>query len=250
LRDRILDRWLGIVLVLLGVAATVWLAFTGQLELYIHPRYVIFSVVMAALGGALAILAIAVAPEPTHHDDADHVRRPLLSGVRFASAAALVLVAVGVLVVLPPATLSASTAQQREVNSTALDEPADSTELQGADSTSFTVKTWASVLRSGPTPDYLATHPLDVVGIVLPDADDPDNVFFVARFSITCCAVDATPIGVAVYEPGWSASLAEGDWVRVAGSVDFTPSSSSSEIYAVIPDTIEPVSEPDDPYLY
>ena len=44
-----LRRWWGVILILVAVCATVWLAATQQLVLYIHPRYVVFTVIMAVI---------------------------------------------------------------------------------------------------------------------------------------------------------------------------------------------------------
>ena len=40
-------RWQGVLLIVAALVATVWLAATNQLILYIHPRYVVFTVIMA-----------------------------------------------------------------------------------------------------------------------------------------------------------------------------------------------------------
>ena len=54
--ERLLARWKGVVLSLIGVVSTLWLAATGRLGLYIHPRYFEFSVILAAV----AVVAFAV----------------------------------------------------------------------------------------------------------------------------------------------------------------------------------------------
>lgn len=60
--ERLLTRWKGVVLSLIGVVSTLWLAATGQLGLYIHPRYFEFSVVLAVMAGVLLVLAFAIVP--------------------------------------------------------------------------------------------------------------------------------------------------------------------------------------------
>ena len=39
-------RWQGIALCVAALVSTVWLAVTNQLILYIHPRYIVFTVIM------------------------------------------------------------------------------------------------------------------------------------------------------------------------------------------------------------
>ena len=55
-----LDRWKGVALAALGVVATLWLAATGRLGLYIHPRYFVFTVIMAVVAVVVLVAAFAV----------------------------------------------------------------------------------------------------------------------------------------------------------------------------------------------
>jgi len=247
----------GLILSLIGIVATVWLGFTGRLGLYIHPRYTVFTLIMALLAGVIAVIAFTVVPgkDDEHgHDDAPPPTRRgrVLRRGKTAGLVAIVVVAMFALLVLPPSTLSAATAQERTVNAAAPAPNSSSIDsiLTGADTSTFTVKDWSLYLRMGASDDFLASHPAEVVGFVSADPDDPQNVFYVTRFTITCCAVDATPIGLAVYLPGWSDRYHEGDWVSVNGSIVANPSSSSAEPFAIAPSQVSPVAEPPEPYVY
>lgn len=245
--DRLRSRWLGIALTLIGVISIGALALSGQLELYIHPRYTVFTVIMAVLAGAASIAAILVVPND-HHDDA-HV-----TPARFPRAAALggVLLLVGAIVallVIPPTTLSASTAQNRDVStsSSVLDD-IDTTQLIGGDPESFTVKDWATLLRQGLGLDYFAGTPARISGFVVP-TDDPD-VFYLARFLVTCCAVDAQPLGVPVHLPNWAEDVAADEWLEVSGSFDAHPDAEADEPIVLVPASVEPIDRPAQPYVY
>jgi putative membrane protein len=243
------ERWRGIGLSLVIVVATIWLAATGQLALYIHPRYFIFTTVMAVLG-LVFVVASFIYRTPSSGDTVSPARRTLALG---GSALLLVVAAVSVLA-LPPATLTSATAVQREVNSGGLDSQAaaeDAAVLVGnGDYERLSVKEWVSLLAQSDDPALYADKTARVTGFVLPDAADPDNVFYVARFVVTCCAVDAQPIGVAVYQPGWKANYATDDWVQVTGNFVSNPSGKSADALAVLPTSIEPVDQPSDPYVY
>jgi putative membrane protein len=67
---------------------------------------------------------------------------------------------------------------------------------------------------------------------------------------VTCCAVDAQPVGVPVHLPGWQDDFEADQWVRVAGTFDTNPSRSSTQPLALRPDTIDAVDQPEEPYLY
>ncbi|HKU35691.1 MAG TPA: TIGR03943 family protein [Paenarthrobacter sp.] len=252
---RLVARWQGVVLVLVGLTATIWLGITGQLVLYIHPRYIVFTIIMAVIAAVLALAAFVLAPaaEDGHdhggHDDtaaAGSWRRMLPTAVSIVT---VVVAAVGLLV-LPPATLTTATVSQRDLNGSAsaltLKEPA----VPGkGDYSAFTVRDWASLLRSGAGLDFFADKPATVTGFVTPDKNDPD-VFFVTRFVVTCCAVDAQPIGVPVYHPGWQNDFKADSWVTVSSTFRANPNPAGQESIVLIPDVITPTTQPAQPYVY
>ena len=257
--ERLLARWKGVVLSLIGVVSTLWLAATGRLGLYIHPRYFEFSVVLAVIAGVLLIAAFAVVPraeedEHEHEDDVEHLHapapaRPWRRVVAVAAGVAVIASAAVALLVLPPAALTASTATQREVNTSAVDASVTAAAPTG-DTASFSVRDWATLLRQGASEQFLAGRTATVSGFVTPDASDPENVFYIARFVVTCCAVDAQPVGVPVYQPDWKSTLQTDEWVEVKGPFASNPSAKSRQPLAVMPQGVTKVDQPADPYVY
>ncbi|MET4780588.1 TIGR03943 family protein [Glaciihabitans sp. UYNi722] len=114
----------------------------------------------------------------------------------------------------------------------------------------FTVLDWSSLLRQTTDVSFYSDKAADVTGFITADKSDPDNVFYVSRFVITCCAVDAQPVGVPVYQPDWKSSFAADEWVRVKGEFGTNPSRSSQESIALVPTATNKVSQPSEPYLY
>lgn len=243
-------RYGGVALIAAAVVATLWLGFTDRLTLYIHPRYVVFTMVMAVIALALAIAATGVRAQ---HDHDETSPRRWTAPLRVA-AVGLCLAVAAALVVVPPATLTISTASQRDINGSAIGAQAQSVDEVASASdavfAAFTVLDWSSLLRQTADPAFYDGKSVDVTGFITPDESDPENVFYVSRFVITCCAVDAQPLGVPVYQPGWSATMAAGDWVRVTGGFTSNPSTQSSQPIALQPSSVEGVAEPDEPYLF
>lgn len=229
---------------LIGIVATAWLAATGQLGLYIHPRYFEFTVIMAVIASVLTVAAFAMAPLPDAHEHRSG------GGIRAALAAVVVVAAAVALLALPPATLTSATATQRSINTSAVPAGRDTPVLVGGDTSQFTVKDWAVLLRQHPDHDFFEGRPIEVTGFVTASPDDPDNVFYVARFTVTCCAVDAQPVGVPVYLPGWSERFDPDQWVTATGVFEPNTGSTSAEALLLTPDDLVVTEQPDQPYVF
>ena len=247
--SRLVARWRGAVLSLIGIVATVWLGVTGQLGLYIHPRYFAFSIIMAVVAAVVIIVSFALSPDEEHdHDHEAETRRK-----RFWGGASVVVIAASVvaLLVLPPTTLTTTTLEQRDLNGSAaaLTEEA-SAELTGGDASKFSVKDWASLMRQGAGAEFYAGKKAELTGFVTPDTDDPQNVFYVARFVVSHCVVDAQPVGVPVYRPGWQDEFPLDSWVGVSGGLAANPSVASTEGIVIIPEVLAAVDQPQQPYVY
>jgi uncharacterized repeat protein (TIGR03943 family) len=259
-------------LALVGVAATTWLAATGKLSLYIHPRYTIFTVILACVAGLAAVAAIVAGapdrvggrpptppdgfpslallkPDHCHPGHVDPKPRTSLWGRvhRWLVLAVLVGAIVGLLV-LPPSTLSSTTRQNRSLVTSghALD-ATNTTVLVGGNSATFTVKDWAALLREGGAGAVLGRK-AELTGYVLGQGDD--NVFFVVRLLVSCCAVDAQPVGVPVYLPNWRGQFTAGGWIAVKGTFVDESEREARFPTAIKIETIKKIDEPSQPYVF
>jgi putative membrane protein len=247
---RRLQRWQGIILVIAALVSTVWLAITNQLILYINPRYSVFTVIMAVIGLAFVVSSFVAGHD---HDEEEKPRR--FGRVLSIGGTVLTLALAAGLVVVPPATLTTATAEQRGINSGSISTgstqsvSAAATAPTGA-SAKFTVADWASLLRQSSDETFYRNKAADVTGFVSADRGDPADIFYLSRFVITCCAVDAQPVGVPVYLPNWKNSFASGSWVQTIGSFDTDPSRTGTEPIVLLPTSTKKVKQPSDPYLY
>ena len=231
------------------MVATIWLTLTGRLTLYIHPRYTVFTMAMAVLGGIIVTAAIVVTSRAPDEDEHDHDVRPVLRTrlLSWSRVAILVIAAVALLVV-PPATLSSTTRQNRELvtSGQALDS-ADTQQLAGGNSASFTVKDWAALLSQG-GPEAVLGKDVDVSGYVLDQGED--DVFFVVRMIVSCCAVDAQPIGVPVYRPGWREEFEPSAWLAITGAFVENTDPDSDQQTVIKVGSLREIDEPDQPYVF
>ncbi len=241
-------------LILVGAVATIWLAAIGKLDFYIHPRYTIFTVSLAGLALVIIVASIATG-RPSGHDHAagavDHVAEAsqrLPDRLLSASRVVLLVCAVLAMLVIPPATLSARIRGNRDlVTSSQGIESGGGPVLAGADPATFTVKDWAALLREGGAGAVTGQH-VALSGYVLDRGED--DTFYLVRLMMTCCAVDAQPVGVPVARPGWRKELRATEWVAVKGTFGENPDQNSRADTVVVPEDVAKIDEPAEPYVF
>ncbi|WP_159570912.1 TIGR03943 family protein [Curtobacterium sp. 18060] len=265
--------YLGLGSVLAVALCTLWLALVGHLDLYINPRYSVFTIVLAAVAVPASIAGLVVIARGhghTHGDDADeheyepdhdHGRRRPGRGraVRLALGGAAAIVTVGVTVsmlVLPPTTLSARTAQQRSVDSATLSNATGSDAAvsllgsEGVDTSQYGVKDWAALIRQTTDTTALVGKQVRLSGFVVPGQD---GSFTLTRFVISCCAVDAQPVGLGVVTDAGDRPDAvpdEGQWVTVTGALAANPDQSADARIVIKAAKVTEIAQPKDPYEY
>jgi len=293
--------YLGLGSVLAVSVCTLWLAAVGHLDLYINPRYDLFTVLLAIVAVPASVAGLVVVARGhghTHGDDEhghehgdghgthehadghgeDDGARSATTGTRprttarratrtaLGAAAALVTVGITVaMLVLPPTTLSARTAQQRSVDTPTLSNATGTQDVAllgsaGVDTSQYGVKDWAALVRQTTDTSALVGKPVELTGFVVPGKGD---AFTLTRFVISCCAVDAQPVGLGVVTggdgsggdgPGSDGSGADvpdsGQWVRVTGKLAANPDPSADARIVVRAAKVQDVDQPADPYEY
>lgn len=213
--------------------ATIWLSATDQLKLYIHPRYELFTVLMAVLGLIVSFGGILTLTEQAGS---------LLRQLKTVSVLGMI---AGFILIPAPRLLGAATASQRAINSGNVRSGSNEERLlkERGDHTRFTVKDWAVVLRESSDLAVHAQKMVRLTGFITPATEDS---FYVTRFVIACCAVDAQPVGVLVFYPDWRRKFAVDQWVEISGKFAIRESNK----LAVVPDHIQTITKPEDPYIY
>jgi uncharacterized repeat protein (TIGR03943 family) len=277
--------YLGLGSVLAAALCTLWLALVGHLDLYINPRYSVFTVVLAAVGVPASIAGLVATARGyghTHGDEGDehhadehghatpadehtagtHEPAPRPGrgrAVRLALGGAAAVVTIGVTVamlVLPPTTLSARTAQQRSVDSATLSNATGSESAvqllgsEGVDTSEYGVKDWAALIRQTTDTTALVGKQVELTGFVVPG---DDGSFTLTRFVISCCAVDAQPVGLGVVTgdgDGAGTVPDEGQWVTVRGALAANPDQSADARIVVKAAKITDIAQPVDPYEF
>lgn len=228
-----------------GIVAAycLYLGATSDLDYYIHPRYELFTIAMSALCIALLTIVAVGKKSKTHHEkNHTHFKEPRLI---YFPLLCLVMVAL----ILPARSLQSSTMSQRIVDaqtSSGANEVSLKNILSGS-SKGLGIADWAQLLAVNSEEHFYHNKPAKISGFIF-DADLGENTVWVARFAVTCCAVDARPIGVPVHIDNWSKTYKVDEWVEVEGI--FTQQETSKDVQIVLkPNIIKSIEEPQNPYV-
>lgn len=216
------------------------LGLQNQLNYYIHPRYNLFALCMSIVGLILCGLGLLLRKRPSSQHD--HGEAPEHFGILDLILIALIFCTF----FIEPKPLLSATADQRNTqkNITA-------TSLQAA--TNFqpkSVSDWAYAIYGSPNPAIYNGREVDIIGFVYQPKDKqaaPDEVL-IARFQVSCCAVDASLVTVPINYPAWESRLKRDSWVRVRGTL--SPVDNADEPWQVIATQADYITQPQDPYEY
>ena len=236
----------GIILLFVIAVATLWLAATGRLTLYIHQRYIVFTTSMAVVALVMASASVITqsrAYQQTH-----------FAWWRRVAACVMVCVVAGMALFVPPTALTTTTATQRGINKGAAarlsaEKLSHASIFAQRDYSRLTIKEWAGLLAQMHDSAFYRGKTVNLTGFITPDAADA-QVFYVSRFVVTCCAVDAQAVGVPVYAPGWRERYQPNSWVTVTGDFAAHPQQHRQQPIVVVPRSITPTTQPKEPYEY
>ncbi|MEH3090103.1 MAG: DUF1980 domain-containing protein [Microbacterium arborescens] len=148
---------------------------------------------------------------------------------------------VAVVLVTPPATLSAELAMSRDTGTPPLFQGADTVALATTgDTDSFGVGEWASVFATATNPEAFEGDEISLSGFVTPSST---GGFGLTRLVITHCVIDAQPASIPI---GRADDVpATGEWVTVTGVIRDRDGALVVEATGV-----QKIEEPEDPYEY
>ena len=217
---------------LFAVAALLFVrTATGQMALYIHPRYEVLMYFSGAVLFALAIICITM-PIPMPNYSIRFLLIPVLLGLGIA-----------------PRALGADAIGQQ---GTALNQIAQRPQVTtinptAVDTTEWNVYDW--VVATSIDPLALKGKTVQIDGFVVrnPDMQLADDQFMLARYVLTCCVADAGGVGMHVQWAN-SAAYPNDQWVHVEGTIDLQDVAGVMQPL-VIAKSVAPIKTPLKPYL-
>jgi TIGR03943 family protein len=238
----------GAIAMALLCAVVIRLGVLGKLQLYIHPRYTIFTLVMAGAGLIVALASIAVGYRSQHAVQTATCARGNRTVMKVITALLFVMACAGFLFV-QPAALSSRTAVSRGIdrNPALTDASISQALFDTVDYSQLGIKDWSSLLAHYDA-NFFVGKTASITGFVADNGNT--NIFFASRFFVTCCVVDAQPIGVPVYAPDWRYRYSPNSWLEITGEFIENPDTNSPHNIVLKPSRIQSVAPPREPYVY
>ncbi|WP_009545327.1 TIGR03943 family putative permease subunit [Crocosphaera subtropica] len=234
---------------------------TGQLKLLIHPNYFLLvfvtSIFLIILGGVKTWLWIqSLRQKGNNGETVQHI-----SIFPPGWGSCLLIIAAIAGLTIPPTIFDSQVALQRGVS--------DSLPITQRETQSFSVNIkpeerslidWIRTLNAYPEPDAYQGQKANVTGFVVHSPLLPDDYILLTRFIISCCAVDAYPVGLPVKLERDRSNYPPDTWLRIEGemmtetlaidtqTMQETPTQKRQLVLSA--NSITTIPTPDDPYGY
>jgi uncharacterized repeat protein (TIGR03943 family) len=224
---------------------------SGKLFFYINERFY-WLIVFAVVGFVLVGLSYRYRPQHNHehhHHDHEHDDDHQHGQVTWFGVSLLLLpILLGLLI--PPRPLGAAAMANRDVSIDSLTSAAapEGGNILAKPRRDKNVLDWLIEFRSAQDPASLAGEEVEVIGFVYRDDRFGPEQFMVSRFVLSCCAADASPLGLVVQWPD-GGSFADDEWVTVKGHLE-PAQFAGEEMPIIIANTVTVTEIPDQPYLY
>jgi len=218
---------------------------SGQLTYYINLRFMpltVFGVIFLAILAQTLFNENKRSRQQEHEDDHhDHDHAP--ANLWFM----IVPLAIGVLI--PARPLDSSAFATKGFNTTGPMVSSDSAaKLFETEAQDRNVLDWVKIsFYEKDLTSYLGQQ-ASVIGFVYRDEQLNENQFYVSRFIISCCAADASSIGMIANWPD-AKTLEKDSWVLVKGEIS-TLVLKDQTLLVINVDSVQSVPIPEQPYLY
>lgn len=108
---------------------------------------------------------------------------------------------------------------------------------------------WIRTLDVYPEPDAYRGLPARIEGFAVHSPQLPETYLTLTRFVITCCAADAYPVGLPVKLGRSRQAYPQDHWFRVEGRMA-TETLNDRRQLVLVAETITPIPEPENPFMY
>jgi uncharacterized repeat protein (TIGR03943 family) len=233
-------------LVLIALGALLFkYTITGQLKLLINPNYiglVWFTAIVLLVAGYLK------ARECLQGKRASEIQHLSVIPSLWSSWILIAAVILGFLI--SPKVLTSQTALSRGVSDSSLltrSQPELFRSFSKPENRSLL--DWVRTINAYPEPNAYKGQKAKITGFVIHSPQLPENYLLLSRFVITCCAVDAYPVGIPVKLPVGNKIYPTDSWLEVEGKMEPEVVSGKRQL-VLLSQSIKTIPTPSDPYNF
>lgn len=241
---KALNNSVVISLILIGFCVYIIKLYAQKdINLYIHPRYTGFSVVMPVI--ALVFLVLGIYFEARKH----RTIKPAPSRAKLLDV--IVVAVLALAFILPAQALSSKAIGRKSLNTPSYDNKSETTSLNTTcpETKPASIEEWVYEISEYPITCY-AGQEIELTGFVFEaiEAPLPENMYYLGRLVISCCVIDARPYALPV-NVGSFERYPEGTSLKVNG--ELRPQDVNGSVQLVIePKSVVRIDNPDKPYDY
>jgi putative membrane protein len=213
-KNHLLFSWLdGLALLAWGILLLKY-ALTGQYKLLIHPNYYGLVLASSIILLALGLFKIQLILTRSRQNVSEHIA---LFPPGFSSSLLICVAIAGLLI--PPKILTSQSAIKTGVRDIPLTRSQPQAFRTAIKPEKRSLIEWIRTINAYPEPDAYQGQLAKVSGFVLHLEELPDNYLMLSRFVITCCAVDAYPIGIPVKLETSRHTYPPDTWLEIEGAM-------------------------------
>jgi putative membrane protein len=213
-KNTLLFPWLDVLALLTWGSLLLKYTVTGQYKLLIHPNYYTLVLVSSIILLALGIFKIQLILTRNHQHPSEHIA---LFPPGFSSSLLICVAIAGLLI--PPKILTSQSAIKTGVRDIPLTRSQPQAFRTAIKPEKRSLIEWIRTINAYPEPDAYQGQLAKVSGFVLHLEELPDNYLMLSRFVITCCAVDAYPIGIPVKLATSRHTYPPDTWLEIEGTM-------------------------------
>lgn len=219
-----------------------YLVITGKIAIFIHPRYFGLTRWMAIIGLVFGIVGTLYFLGNLYENRKEKFDRETLVGISLIVAFALF----GFTYPIKP--ISSATLSQRSNEINFVQRKTLNLNKFSTDTTEYDISEWVYLFQSEPNWESFEGKKVELEGFLYSEESMPDGFFLISKFIISCCAVDARPVGLPV-QYDWVGQYKLDQWFKVRGELKLVQYKDSENL-VIVPESLEVIEIPDNPYIY
>ncbi len=156
----------------------------------------------------------------------------------------LSIIGLSILLFAPIRPLSSNTVYQRSKDLNNVSNRAKTIKYESeVDTSKYSLLDWVFLINTSKDLNSLVEKEVKFTGFVSSVDSTPDNQFLISRFVISCCAVDARPIGLPVLKNEYD--INNDKWIELEGKLVL-----ENNLIVIEPNSIKLIDTPNNPYSY